>query len=541
MSDPYDVIVIGTGFGGAWAARELAENGLRVKVFEAGPRYDPDTDFKESAVEMYGFFGWKGPRVRVGQGVGNMSTGVGGSSLDYWGFSPQPQNFAIDEWHPVIRNDLFDTAVDPFTGYYLPIKFYDWIDQHVPIDRRQDRPISCAAQKCIEGALALGMTAGRCPAAMLPANYLRTDAQGYPLEGCVGCAHCIIGCRRPRHMPLHAKAKRTMQVAAVWHAEQYGAEVVSDAHVTRITTDGSGAANGVEYKVAGDPTTHSDSAYLVFLSGGAIESVRLYLNSALPDSNPGDPQVGHWLTDHQQSEVMFFCETEETLPFKGSFPGAFMTNPTAVDQRDGIIEAIGGGFPLIAINVMLSTPQKDPDDLQQVHPTRPAIWGRDMKELANRFRHAAGMGTQTNDESIYENHITVSDSVADAFGPVAEIHYEPTPLTLERHERQTAREVDIARAAAGSGVEIVMNYPGGTGSHPLSTLRMGGDPTTSVSDLYGECWAVPRLYVCDAACIPNGLGGSNPARTINAFASRAAYYALQKYFPTRWAERTWPW
>jgi choline dehydrogenase-like flavoprotein len=536
-----DVIVIGSGCGGAWAARDLAENGLRVKVFESGPRYNPDTDFKEDVIEMWGFFGWKGPRVHVGQGVGNMSTGVGGSTLDYWGMSPQPQNFAVDEWHPLLRNDMFGTTVDPYTGYYVPIRFFDWIDNRIPIDKRQDRPISCGAQKCIEAASDLGYTAGRCPAAMLPPKYERVDAKGYPLEGCLGCAHCTIGCRRPLHMPLHAKAKRTMQVAAIAFAEMYDCEVVSNAHVTRITTDGSGAANGVEYKITGDPTTYSESAPVVFIGGGAIESVRLYLNSGLPEPNPGQPQVGHWLTDHQQSEVAFFLNDGEALPFTGNFVGAFITNPTPTDQLDGIIEAIGGGFPMVGVNVIQSYPQKDPDNLSQPHPTRQVIWGQEFKEMMARFRYATGMGTQTNDEMVYENYITVSDSVADEYGPVAEIHYEPTPLTLERHERQTARKVDFARQAAGPNAEIVMNYPGGTGSHPLGTLKMGDSQLSSVCDMNQECWTVPRLYVCDASVLPNGLGGSNPARTINAFASRAAYYAMKKYFPTQWASRTWPW
>jgi choline dehydrogenase-like flavoprotein len=151
------------------------------------------------------------------------------------------------------------------------------------------------------------------------------------------------------------------------------------------------------------------------------------------------------------------------------------------------------------------------------------------------------MGTQTNDEMIYENKIVVSDSVADEYGPVAEIHYEQTALTMERHERQTARKVDFARQAGGPNVEIVMNYPGGSGSHPMSTLRMGDAPANSVCDYHNECWTVPRLYVCDASCLPNGLGGSNPARTINAFASRAAYYAMRKHFPAKWDNRIWPW
>ena len=139
---------------------------------------------------------------------------------------------------------MFDTSLVhpdfPASGYYKPIKFFKWIDDRIPIDTRQDRPISCGAQLCIKAASELGYTAGRCPAAMLPPKYSRKDENGYPLEGCVGCAHCTIGCRRPLQMPLHAKAKRTMQVAAIAIAEMYDCEVIPNAHVTRITTDGAG-------------------------------------------------------------------------------------------------------------------------------------------------------------------------------------------------------------------------------------------------------------------------------------------------------------
>ncbi len=533
-----DVIVVGSGFGGAWAARELAENGLKVKIFESGPRFNPDTDFKENVIEMWGVFGWKGQRVKVGQGVGGMSTGVGGSSLDYYGMSPPPQNFTIDQWHPAVRSDMFSTSVDPFTGYYVPIRFFDWIDKRVPIDTRQDRLISCAAQKAIEAASALGYTAGRMPAPMLPPKYDRVDENGYPLEGCVGCGHCPLGCRRPLHMPLHAKAKRTMQVAGVAIAEMYGCEVVPDAHVTRITRDGSGAANGVEYKLKGDPATYSEGAPVVFLAGGAIESVRLYLNSGLPEPNPAYPQVGHWLTDHQETRVLSILDDIVTYPLAGNIPGAFVTNP-AGQEEDGVLEYASGAFPMMGVDMLIYRPQPDPDNLRQPRPGGPVIWGQELKEMASLFTHAVGAGTQTNDESIYENFITVSDSVADEYGPVAEIHYEPTPLTMQRHERQTYRMVDIAREMGGPNVKMSITFPGGTGSHPLSTLRMGESSQNSVCDLYHECWTVPRLYVSDAACIPNTLGGSNPARTITAFSSRAAYYAMKKYFPAKWENSTW--
>ena len=117
------------------------------------------------------------------------------------------------------------------------------------------------------------------------------------------------------------------------------------------------------------------------------------------------------------------------------------------------------------------------DNLSQPHPSRQVIWGQELKELMGQFRHGTGMGTQTNDEMVYENFITVSDSVADEYGPVAEIHYEPTEETMKRHERQTSRKVDFARQAGGPNVKIAMNYPGGSGSHPFP-----GDSASWASD-----------------------------------------------------------
>ena len=122
---------------------------------------------------MWGFFGWKGQRVHVGQGVGNMSTGVGGSTLDYWGMSPQPQNFSIEEWDPLLRNDMFDTTQVhpdfPASGYYKPIRFFKWIDDRVLLVRQYryatagylleipagklddgEEPASCAARETEE-------------------------------------------------------------------------------------------------------------------------------------------------------------------------------------------------------------------------------------------------------------------------------------------------------------------------------------------------------------------------------------------------------
>ena len=45
----YDVCIIGSGAGGGTAAKVLTEGGLNVVMLEAGPRLNPDEDFKEHA------------------------------------------------------------------------------------------------------------------------------------------------------------------------------------------------------------------------------------------------------------------------------------------------------------------------------------------------------------------------------------------------------------------------------------------------------------------------------------------------------------
>src|ERR1700692_573517 len=65
----YDVCIIGSGAGGGTAAKVLTEGGLNVVMLEAGPRLNPDKDFKEHV--------WPYQLAHRGVGIGGKQSGIG--------------------------------------------------------------------------------------------------------------------------------------------------------------------------------------------------------------------------------------------------------------------------------------------------------------------------------------------------------------------------------------------------------------------------------------------------------------------------------
>ncbi len=106
MSPDYDVIVIGSGFGGSVTALRLSEKGYRVGVLEQGARWRPE-DYPPDSVPMrktmwQPYFGLTGPlRLTVLKNVAIQSAvGVGGGSLVYGNvlYEPPEQFYNDPQW-----------------------------------------------------------------------------------------------------------------------------------------------------------------------------------------------------------------------------------------------------------------------------------------------------------------------------------------------------------------------------------------------------------------------------------------------------------
>ncbi len=89
-----DVVVVGTGAGGAPLLARLAREGLTAVAFEAGRNTEPE-DHLPDEVEAPADINWMDERISGGSaptafGPNNSGTGVGGSTLHWGAFTPRP-------------------------------------------------------------------------------------------------------------------------------------------------------------------------------------------------------------------------------------------------------------------------------------------------------------------------------------------------------------------------------------------------------------------------------------------------------------------
>ena len=97
--DEIDLVIVGCGAGGSVLAQRLARAGWRVAALDAGPFWDPDTDWVSDEAGSHHLY-WTEPRVIDGAdpvplGSNNSGRGVGGSMVHYAGYTPRfhPSDF----------------------------------------------------------------------------------------------------------------------------------------------------------------------------------------------------------------------------------------------------------------------------------------------------------------------------------------------------------------------------------------------------------------------------------------------------------------
>jgi choline dehydrogenase-like flavoprotein len=470
-----DVVVVGTGAGGAVVGRELAERGYAVVFVEEGDLKHRD-EFDGGSVRALQQF--HRPTFSVGNVAMPILVGrmVGGSTTINGGTCFRTPPWVLDRWCESLGTDDFSPAS---MGPHF--ERVESILQVTPTPRKYIGPIADVMARGCDG---MGWS---------HMAILRNAPD------CDGSGFCDFGCRR--------EAKRSTQISYLPAALERGAVLLTGATVRRVLLEGARAV-GVE--------AHSRTgrrvrvrARAVVLSGGAIPTPLLLLQQGL--ANRSD-QVGRNLGLHPSTGLSALFEE----PIDGH---KYVPQGYACDHflRDGILIAAAQPAHNIAAAVL------------------PYSGGRLMGVL-DRMDSVAGFGLMVRDASpngrVWSDRAGLPLITYNVGREDVERMHRAMVLTgrmcLEAGAKTLYPNVhgvppierldDFRRFESGSlrAADIVwLSY------HPNGTCKMGRDAKTSVVGLDHETHDVHGLFVVDASTLPEPPG-VNPQLTIMALATRAA-------------------
>ncbi|WP_394836263.1 GMC family oxidoreductase [Pendulispora rubella] len=474
-----EVVVIGTGAGGAACAYELASRGRAVLLLEEGD-YHRRSSFTARAAEM-------SRKLYRDQGltvaVGNIGTpvwagrAVGGSTVINSGTCYRAPGRIFDRWERELG--LGEVAHDELAPYY----------------ERVERMLEVTpAKRELTGGIGRVISRG-------------ADALGYshhPLQrnapDCDGQGVCVFGCP--------TGAKRSTDVSYIPQTLLRGAELITAAEATSICIE-DGRARGVRARL-GSGYELRVRADAVVLAGGALMTPVLLERAGLLQGNAA---LGRNLSIHPATRVI--AVFDEPIDMANAIPQGY-----AVDQfKDEGLMFEGGSTPLdvTAIGV-------------------PWV-GNAFSRLMEQYRYIAQFGIMIEDSS----RGTVRAVPGSAAHPF--ITYNMNDADCVKMARAVAILSEIFLAAGARrvlpmlpGLEEVRTgselrrlathafHPGDfdvTAYHPLGTCRIGTDPRTSVLGPDHETHEIESLYVADGSAVPSALG-VNPQMTIMAMSHRVA-------------------
>ncbi|MEV0895571.1 GMC family oxidoreductase [Actinoplanes sp. NPDC049802] len=509
MSYDYDVLVIGSGFGGSVTALRLTEKGYRVGVLEAGRRFTDEQFAKTSwrlrdyiyapALGCYGIL-----RLTLLRDVMIMSgAGVGGGSLGYANtlYEPPDAFFADPQWSGIAD---WKSELAP---YYEQAKRMLGVTVN-PVETDSDRVLRAVADD-----MGVGHTFRHTPVGVLFGDRPGQEVEdpffggaGPDRRTCTLCGSCMTGCR--------GNAKNTLVKNYLYLAERAGAEVHALTTVRSVRPrDGGGYL--VETRRTGGLERRTFTAEQVVLAGGALGTQRLLHRmrdrGLLPDVSP---RLGE--LSRTNSESILGARTRRTdRDFSHGIAITSSIHPDPVTHVEPV--RYGPGSNLLALLATALVDEGRPRWWQAVKTIAKA--GRDMRLYLSPRNWSSQtvvlLAMQPLDNSItvhtrrglFGRRITSRPGIG-----------EPNPVWVPAaHDvaRRVAAEVD--GVPTGSYTELVGRPVTG---HFIGGCAIGADPSQGVVDPYHRLFGHPGLHVIDGSVVAANLG-VNPSLTITALAERA--------------------
>lgn len=521
----YDVLIIGSGFGGSVSAHRLSAQGLKVAILEQGRRLTPE-DLEQASkdanaltwapkLKRYGFLAQD-----VYQHMGIVrGIGVGGGSLVYAAVLLEPkQQFYQD----MIWNHLSEDWQAELAPHYQTAKKMLGVMNNA-YHGQQDHWLKQTAEAM--GKLA---TYDTVPQGIYFGDKNHhvddplLDGNGPKRRGCNLCGNCITGCAQG--------AKNTLDKNYLYFAEKQGVQIISEAKVSHISPlDHQGYAVHYQHPWKKD-TSHTLTAKHVILSAGVIGTLEILFASK--NYYKTLPSVSSALGDHVRTNseaIVSIVSKDENTDIT---EGTTISSHFYPDEKTHITQ---NRFPQ-SYNFMRFYMGPLVDD--------PKALKRSLKTLIKMFFQPF-KSTQSWRTKDWYKKVSVLTVMQQADNEL-KLKYGRTLLRGgqralksevskgERSPSYISQANDAARAFAqvsnGIAQNVLLESVGNLSvtAHILGGAVMSDDPKKGVIDKYHQVFGYEGLFVVDGSAIPVNVG-VNPSLTITALAERFAQEYLKKY------------
>ena len=477
-----EVVVVGTGAGGAVVGTELAEAGRDVLFVEEGG-YHPTSSFNpyltESIPRLYRD---AGGTIILGRPPIPYAEGrcVGGSTVVNGGMTWRPPEAVLAEWERITKQ--------PDLGPKGMGALFDHVEARIHAKLQHPSTIGRDSLLLREGAERLGW---------------RYDENRRAQDRCVGSNQCITGCP--------TGAKQSTLVSYMPHALERGARCLTEVRVHSLWIEG-GRCVGVLGKAVNPLTRDEDidirvRAKAVVVACGAVQTPFLLLGHRLGRRSG---QLGRNFLCHPNTKVVAIYPDDVH-----AWKGVSQAGQIREFRDEGILMAENAVPPGTAAAQVPFLGQEAIDLMRRYNAmAMTGVLVEDSHAGSVSRRFGAPMARYT---------ITKYDHARFLRGVryLATLHFEmgAEKVILPFSNFHVAESVDdlgrIERTQRSrSTIELFT-------VHMMGTCRMGSRPDYSVVNLDGELWDLPGCYVADASLFPTAVG-VNPQVTIMALATRVA-------------------
>jgi choline dehydrogenase-like flavoprotein len=461
-----DAVVVGSGAGGAMAARTLARAGLDVVVLEEGQHHGTDSFRGRTALDRFtDLHRDGGATVAVGRAPVLLPTGraVGGTTLVNSGTCYRTPDHVLARW-----SGTFGFTLAERLGPFL-----DEVERTLRVARQPQDVLGSNGRIALEGARALGWTAAP----------LRRNA-----PGCQGSCQCVVGCP--------TGAKQSVQLSVLPDACAAGARIVTGARVERVLVDPDrpGGARAVGVRVhrqegtGRGPDGHFEIlAPLVVVAAGALESPPLLRRSGLGRH----PRLGRNLSVHPATTLAGRF-AEPVTAWKGVLQSVGVEEH---HRRHGIlIEATAtppgmGTFVLPGLGAGL---RRELDDADRLATLGAMIADLPSGRVLGRGRTLVRYDLHRRDAGRLLGAVRAMGELLFAAGADEVLTGVPgTPRV------RSLAELDDLLARTGAHELHLSAY------HPTGTVAAGADPQRSPADAAGRLRGAHGVLIADASVLPS--------------------------------------